>query len=382
MNIYAQKQRWKLILLGAACIIGVSSLYYTNVLVSKLSFEERKKVELWAKATRELVNFEDTTKDASFAFEVMQDNRTIPIILADSLDHIIAFRNLDSVKSLDPKYLAKQLRIMKEQNEPIVIEPGFGIKNYIYFRNSVILQKLIIYPYIQLGVILLFIGVSYLAFSSSRKAEQNKVWVGLTKETAHQLGTPTSSLMGWIEYLKTKGVEQNVVLELDKDVKRLEKITERFSKVGSSPKLTHANVAEHIEKAVEYLSSRSSRKVAFEMQFAEKQVIIPLSPALFEWVIENICKNAIDAIEGSGKIEIRLSLAPKWVTIDINDNGKGMPKSLYKTVFKPGFTTKERGWGLGLSLAKRIVENYHRGRLFVVHSEINKGTTFRIMLRR
>ena len=382
MNIYAQKQRWKIFLLAAACLIGVSSLYYTNVLVAKLSFEERKKVELWAKATRLFVTTNDTTKDTDFLLEVVQSNHTVPVILADSQDNIISYLNLDSIKCLDARYLKNELRIMKEQNSPIVIDPGFGIKNYIYYKNSVILQKLTIYPYIQLAVILLFIAVSYLAFSASRKAEQNKVWVGLTKETAHQLGTPTSSLLAWIELLKSKGIEQNIVQELDKDIKRLEKITERFSKVGSSPKLYPSNIVDHINKAVEYLSSRSSEKVSFQLHYPDETILLALNPSLFEWVIENICKNAMDAIEGSGRIEISLTEQQKWVFIDITDNGKGIPKSRFKTVFKPGFTTKERGWGLGLSLSKRIIENYHHGKLFIAHSEINKGTTFRIQLKK
>jgi K+-sensing histidine kinase KdpD len=381
MSIYERKQQWKFVLLIIAITIGVSSLYYTNILVDKLSFEERKKVELWAQAMREMADSSKPDTDPTLLLEVIQNNRTIPVILADNNDKILNFINLDPVKSKNPLYLEKQLKIMKEQNEPILIEPGYGIKNRIYFRNSTILQQLTWYPYIQLAVILLFISVSYLAFSASRKAEQNKVWVGLTKETAHQLGTPTSSLMGWIEVLKNKGHDQEIIKELSKDVIRLEIITERFSKVGANPKLSKSNVLESIYKTVEYLKSRSSNKVNFILTVPDREIIIPINTSLFEWVIENICKNAIDAIEGSGQIEIKLNQTERWVLIDIIDNGKGIPKSKYKTIFKPGFTTKERGWGLGLSLAKRIIEIYHKGKLFVAHSEINKGTTFRIMLR-
>jgi len=382
MSIYERKQRWKSILLLFAIMIGLSSLYYTNILVDKLSFEERKKVELWAKAMHRLADTSIIENDVTMLLEVIQNNRTIPVILTDNDGKIAGYNNLDSVRSRKPAYLDEQLLIMKEQNDPIIIDLGDGLKNRLYYKNSTILQQLTWYPYIQLGVILIFIAVAYFAFSSSRKAEQNKVWVGLTKETAHQLGTPTSSLLGWIEVLKSRGQDQEIIKELSKDVNRLEIITERFSKVGANPKLTSNNLPESIQKTVEYLKSRSSKKVNFILNLPETELLIPMNLSLFEWVIENICKNAIDAIEGSGQIEIRVSEAKHWVTIDISDNGKGIPKSKFKTIFKPGFTTKERGWGLGLSLAKRIIEIYHKGKLFVEKSELNKGTTFRIMLKR
>jgi C4-dicarboxylate-specific signal transduction histidine kinase len=383
MSIYERKQRWKLLLLIVAIMIGVSSLYYTNILVAKLSFEERKKVELWAKAMRQLVDTDTSNlkNDVTILLEVIQNNRTIPVILTDNEDNIAGSKNLDSIKSKDQSYLQKQLQIMKVQNEAILIDLGDGIKNHLYYKNSTILQQLTWYPYIQLGVILIFIAISYFAFSSSRKAEQNKVWVGLTKETAHQLGTPTSSLLGWIEVLKSRGQDQQIISELSKDVHRLEIITERFSKVGAKPKLTSSNVLQAIRKTVEYLKSRSSLKVNFILNLPQKEILIPINTSLFEWVIENICKNAIDAIEGSGQIEIKVSDTKRWVIIDISDSGKGISKSKFKTIFKPGFTTKERGWGLGLSLAKRIIEIYHKGKLFVERSELKKGTTFRIMLR-
>ncbi len=358
-------------------------MYYTNILVDKLSYEERKKVELWAKAMHQLVDNDSTklSNDVTILLDVIQNNRTIPVILTDIDNNVVGYNNLDSIKCRRPGYLQQEIKTMKEQNGEILIDPGWGIKNHLYYKNSTILQQLIWYPYIQLGVILIFIAVSYLAFSSSRKAEQNKVWVGLTKETAHQLGTPTSSLLGWIEVLKSRGQDQEIIKELSKDVKRLEIITDRFSKVGANPKLTSNSLPEAINKTVEYLKTRSSKKVNFILSLPEKEIMIPMNLSLFEWVIENICKNAIDAIEGSGQIEIRVSESKRWVTIDISDNGKGIPKSKFKTIFKPGFTTKERGWGLGLSLAKRIIEIYHKGKLFVERSELNKGTTFRIMLK-
>lgn len=381
MSIYERKQRWKFVLLLVAIFIGVSSLYYTKILVDKLSFEERKKVELWAKAMHELADSSKNDSDPTILLEIIQNNRTIPVILTDNNDNIVGSVNLDSAKCKNPLYLKQQLSLMKEFNAPILIEPGYGIKNRIYFKNSTILQQLTWYPYIQLGVILLFISVSYLAFSASRKAEQNKVWVGLTKETAHQLGTPTSSLLGWIEVLKSKGQDQEIIKELSKDVSRLEIITERFSKVGANPKLTDSSILEIIHKTVGYLKSRSSNKVNFKLSLPEKDLIAPINSALFEWVIENICKNAIDAIEGSGQIEIEAFENKHWITIDVSDNGKGIPKSKFRTIFMPGFTTKEHGWGLGLSLAKRIIEIYHKGKLYVEHSELNKGTKFRIMIK-
>jgi signal transduction histidine kinase len=382
MNIYTQKQRWKFLLFIAAVIIGISSLYYTNILVKRLALEEQKKIELWAEATRQLADISLQEKDFSFLLQVIQNNQTIPVILADERGNIIGFRNLDSLRISNDQYLQRQLTIMKEEHEPIVIVLGEQDKNYIYYKNSIILQQLTWYPYIQFGVILLFILVSYFAFSVSRKAEQDKVWVGLTKETAHQLGTPTSSLLAWIELLKGRGVDDHLVSELEKDVKRLEKITERFSKVGSKPKLQLSNVNEVVGKAVEYLQSRSSAKVEFIVEFGQEDIHAPLNSPLLEWVIENICKNAMDAIEGSGVIRISIKPNDRWIVIDIKDNGKGIPKSALRHVFKPGFTTKERGWGLGLSLSKRIIEEYHHGRIFVSHSELNKGTTFRIMLRK
>jgi signal transduction histidine kinase len=380
MNIYNKKLWWKISLLFAAVAIGISSLYYTNLLVKKLSLEEKKKVELWAEATRQLGSSDLDNKDFSFLLQVIQNNRTVPVILTDSSDYIISYRNLDSVKAINEKYLKDQLNLMKHEHKRIVIDLDGKNKNYIYYKESNLLHQLIYYPYIQLGVILMFIMVAYLAFSSSRKAEQNQVWVGLTKETAHQLGTPTSSLMAWSELIKEKDVDPALIHELEKDVKRLEIITDRFSKIGSNPTLKLANLAEVILSAVEYLQSRTSDKIKFNFNFPSEKIIVPLSNSLFEWVIENICKNAVDAISGQGEIGISLKSGKKKLFVDISDNGKGIPKSKFNTIFKPGYTTKTRGWGLGLSLAKRIVENYHQGKIFVLNSEIGKGTTFRIIL--
>jgi len=314
--------------------------------------------------------------------QVLQNNKTVPVILTDKEGNIVSYKNLDSIKARDEKYLKRQLDLMKDQNDSILIDLGGGDRNYIYYKKSIILTKLIWYPYIQMIVILLFILVSYFAFSTSRKAEQNKVWVGLSKETAHQLGTPTSSMLAWIELLKSKNAVPDILPEMEKDVKRLEKITERFSKVGSRPKMKPVRMDETLKNTIEYLRPRSSGKVKFELNMPEQLSPVPLNAPLFEWVIENICKNALDAIEGKGSIKITVKENAGNFTIDITDTGKGIAKSKQKTIFKPGYTTKERGWGLGLSLTKRIVEEYHNGKIFVHNSDINKGTTFRIILNK
>ncbi|MDP4275487.1 MAG: HAMP domain-containing sensor histidine kinase [Bacteroidota bacterium] len=382
-NIYSQRQRWKYLLLVFAVFIGISSLLYTNKLVQKLSNEERKKVELWSEATKKLIEIDLSDKDLSFMLKVIEDNKTVPVILTNSHGRIISARNLDSLRIDDTRYLRRQLSIMKEQRPPIVIDLGNDEKNYIYYKDSTILTQLSYYPYIQLSIISLFILVSYFAFSSSRNAEQNKVWVGLSKETAHQLGTPTSSLMAWVELLKVKNIDPSIVNELGKDVNRLKIITERFSKVGSKPILLPGDIIEVLENAIQYIKTRYSQKVQIKFKYEEgQQIFIPLNISLFEWVIENICKNAVDAIEGTGTISISITEFARSLVVDISDTGKGIPKSKFKTVFKPGYTTKQRGWGLGLSLSKRIIEEYHDGKVFVYKSEIDKGTTFRILLKK
>lgn len=383
MNIYTQKIRWKFFLFVMAAVIGLTSLIYTQRMVRELKTEERKKVELWAKATKQLIELDITESDFEFLFEVVENNNTVPVILVDALGDTISTRNLDPVRKNNQEYLHRQLKKMNQVHEPIEIELSNGEKNYIYYKDSFILTKLAWFPFIQLGVIVLFIFVSYYAFSATRKAEQNQVWVGLSKETAHQLGTPTSSLSAWVELLRMKKLDENLVSEFEKDVNRLEKITERFSKVGSKPALVRSNLVKEILHTVQYIKNRSSKKVSFEFNFGEDEKIwIPLNTVLFEWVIENLCKNALDAIGSDGKIGISITNQTKVIYLDISDNGKGIPKSRFKTIFSPGYTTKERGWGLGLSLTKRVVEMYHGGNIFVKYSEINKGTTIRIILRK
>ncbi len=382
MNIYTRKQRWKLALLVAALLIGLTSLWYTNKLVEKLSVQEKKNVELWAAAVKQLSDVDVDAGDVSFALEVLRSNNTIPMILTDAEGNINSFRNLDSAKSLDQGWLTGQVSIMKSEKEPITITFGKEREvNYVYYRDSMLIRQLRYYPYFQLAVISLFLLVSYLAFSSSRKAEQNQVWVGMAKETAHQLGTPLSSLMAWVEYLKTQQHRPDHLEEMEKDIARLNTITERFSKIGSSPSLKKENVNEVVRNSINYISPRSSSKVKFSLNgVTNYDVFAPMNVPLFEWVLENLFKNAVDAMSGEGSIIISITDQQQFVYIDIADTGKGIPKSKYKTVFKPGYTSKSRGWGLGLSLSKRIVEEYHGGRIFVKSSDPGKGTTFRIVL--
>ena len=382
MNIYTQKQRWKLLLLIAALLIGAASLWYTNRLVHRLADEERKKILLWAEATRKLADVSELNSDINFLSTVISNNTTIPVIWADDKFVPISSRNLDSLSSLNKDYLKQQVIEMRAQHEPIEIKIGDNLKQYILYRDSEILVRLRYYPYFQLAVIALFLFVSYLAFSSSRKAEQNQVWVGMAKETAHQLGTPLSSLVAWLEFLRMKGMQSDYTNEIEKDIQRLQTITERFSKIGSAPSLTKVNMYEVLDHSVHYILTRSSDKVEFVLNQPTTEVFAPLNVPLFEWVIENILKNAIDAMSGVGKITVNITNQHQFVYIDISDTGKGVSKASYKTIFKPGYTTKNRGWGLGLSLSKRIIEEYHDGQIFVKSSEIGKGTTFRIVLKK
>lgn len=383
MNIYAQKQRWKLLLLTAALLIGAASLWYTNKLVKSLADEERKKINLWAEATKKLADVSELNTDLGFPYAVISDNTTIPVVLTDSSFGMITYRNLDSVKMLDKAYAAREIAEMRDSHDPIQITLPDENRNYILYKDSTLLVKLRYYPYFQLSVIALFLFVSYLAFSNSRKSEQNQVWVGMAKETAHQLGTPLSSLIAWMEILKMKGLSSEYTGEIQKDIQRLQTITDRFSKIGSAPSLQKENVQEVLDHSINYIKTRTSDKIVFSLQNnSNAQVFAPMNVPLFEWVIENILKNAIDAMTGEGKITATITDQQQFVYIDISDSGKGISKGNFKTVFKPGYTTKSRGWGLGLSLSKRIIEEYHDGQIFVKHSEPNKGTTFRIVLKK
>ncbi len=382
MNIYEKKQRWKFLLLFSAVVIGAGSLYYTNRLVRSIAEDERKKIELWAEATRILANPNLAVNDILFPLEVIEGNTQIPVILVDDEGRIMAQRNLDSTRVNQPRYLMKSLEKMKSENDSIVIDLGNNNYQYLYYRNSNLLRKLAAFPYFQLGVIILFIGVSYIAFSISRKAEQNKVWTGLSKETAHQLGTPISSLSGWVEILKQTGADPATTSELEKDSQRLVKIADRFSKIGSKPALHEKDIVQIISNSLSYIKARISKSIEFETILPAGPLAVPINETLFDWVLENLSKNAIDAMEGSGKLTIRCTEGEQTVTIDVEDTGKGLPKSKFKTVFKPGYTTKKRGWGLGLSLSKRIIETYHDGKIFVLSSDPEQKTVFRIVLNR
>jgi len=500
MSIYSRKQRWKLfLLLGAVCIV-IASLWYTNVLVQKIADDEKKKVRLWAEAiqrkaslvkyTNELfhkIEGEERQKiklwaeanrqlskdlvDYTFVLEVIKNNSTIPVIIADEKGSYLLSKNIDSARAGDSAYLEKQMDTMRAQHTPIEIEIlpgkknylyyrdsrlftelktvfdglirsfisevavnsasvpviytdstrrnvlefgnmdtlkmkdslfvqssidefalqnipievdlGDGQKNYIFYKESFLLTQLRYYPYFQFGVIGIFLVISYMLFSTARKAEQDQVWLGMAKETAHQLGTPLSSIIAWLEYLKLKGVDEQMLSEARQDIKRLETITERFSKIGSLPVLDKADVIEVLNKSVDYMRTRTSRSVTFSViNQGSHPISVKLNIPLFEWVVENLCRNSIDAMNGVGSIKVEVSDQLQFVYIDVSDTGKGISRSSYKTIFQPGYTTKQRGWGLGLSLVKRIVENYHGGRIFVRSSEIGKGTTIRIVLNK
>ncbi|MDZ7738189.1 MAG: HAMP domain-containing sensor histidine kinase [Bacteroidales bacterium] len=382
MDIYRRKTIWKFLLLIFAVIIGLGSLLYTNKLVKDLKNEERKKAELLARTWRRLINSNEDEEYVGFLFSIIENNSTIPVILTDENHTIIGYHNFDSLKTADPEYMQRQLARLREKSEPIIIDLGKGSKNYIYYKDSIILTSLIYYPSVQLAVIIMFIMIAYIAFSMSRRAEQNSVWVGMSKETAHQLGTPTSSLSALSELIKDKYPGTSISEELNRDVERLEKITERFSRIGSVPALTNENIVSIISRSLEYLKLRSSSKIKFRIENElPEETMIPLNTPLFEWVMENVCKNAIDAMNGEGIIRIKLSAVNEQVIIDIIDTGKGIPRAAQKQIFKPGYTTKKRGWGLGLSLAQRIIELYHKGKIYVKYSDPAKGSVIRIILR-
>ena len=380
-DIYTRKKTWKFWLLIFAIIIGIFSLFVTNSLVKSLAYEEKKKIEIWAYATNQMVNIADDG-NFSLAIKVMESNENIPIILADENDSILNYRNLNPINEITDEYLQKQLVIMKEQNEPIEIQVFEDYKQLLYYKDSILLTRLKYYPMFQLGLITLFMFIAYLAFSSARKAEQNQVWAGMAKETAHQLGTPLSSLMAWVELLKSKEETKDMVLEMEKDVARLETITDRFSKIGSKPTLEDENIVQVVEEATNYLKSRLPEKVLIELHSEKPSIIVPVSVVLLNWVIENICKNAVDAMKGEGLIKIEMEEDESHVKIQINDTGKGIEPELISSIFKPGVTSKKRGWGLGLSLSKRIIEEYHKGKIFVNSSVEGKGTTFSVLLQK
>jgi signal transduction histidine kinase len=375
---------WKFVLLSTAVIIVVGTIWYVSSLASKIELEETKKVATWVAANRELLQASDET-NINLAAEIITNNTSIPVIITNKEGHIIDSRNLDSVSlAHDTDYIQEQLDIFRKQHPPFVMEIDGRTRqyNFIYYGDSLILKQVRYYPYIQLVVVAFFIFLVLIALSSTNRATQNLVWVGMAKETAHQLGTPLSSIEAWIELLKESEGNELVATELRKDVDRLKLITERFSKIGSVPQLEEKDVIQQVEAMMIYIKKRAPQKVLFTMHNQENEIPAMISPSLFDWVIENLLKNALDSMEGKGAIDIYIESYPAHIIIDITDTGKGIPKSNFEKVFKPGFSTKKRGWGLGLSLAKRIIEDYHKGRLTVKSSELNKGTTFRVLLRK
>lgn len=346
---------------------------------SKKSYLYYKESKLFT-GLREVLN--DLIK--SFISEVVVNSASVPVIITDSSkSKIIAFGNIDSVKINNTDFVNDMIHAMQAQNKPIEVElSGFG-KSFVFYKDSFLLTQLKYYPYVQFFIIGLFLLAAYFLFSTSRKAEQDQVWVGMAKETAHQLGTPLSSLMAWVEILKLKDIDEATISEMEKDVHRFEIITQRFSNIGSLPKLETENIIKIVYDAVDYMMARTSKKVHFSINMPkENEYFLPLNAPLFEWVIENLCKNAVDAMDGEGKIDIFITNENKFINIDITDTGKGIPKSKFKTVFKPGYTSKKRGWGLGLTLCKRIIEIYHKGKIYVRSSVIGKGTAFRITLNK
>jgi two-component system, sporulation sensor kinase D len=381
LDIYSKKQRWKHILLLSAVLIGVGSLTYTNRLVKQIETTERQKMEIWAEAVR-IVSSADLESELAFPFSVIENNTHIPVILTDAAGEIIRYNNLDTLKAENPKYLYKQLQHAREENDSLVIELGPDNYQLLFYRDSILLRRLIFFPYVQLAVIILFILVSYIAFSVSRKAEQNEVWTGLSKETAHQLGTPISSLIAWMELLEQTNLDRSMILEMKKDTSRLEKITDRFSKIGSQPALKKTNLTEILKESLDYIKNRGPKNIDYLLDLPSKPIFVTLNDTLFEWVIENLLKNATDAVEGKGRVILHAADVQNSVIVDVEDSGKGIAKSRFRTIFKPGYTTKKRGWGLGLSLSKRIIETYHNGRIFVFSSDPNDSTIIRIMLKK
>ncbi len=383
MNIYDRKSRWKLILVLAALVIVVATLWYTDNLATKLAAEEKQRVEQIADVYHYIATATDI-QDYGFFVDLIQANKTVPIISTDNAGNIVAYLNIDSADvAHDSLFLQKKLQEMKDFAEPIKLEISTDIYQYVYYKHSVLYTQLLYYPYVQLLIIIAFLIVAYTLFNTARRSEQNRVWVGMAKETAHQLGTPISSLIAWIEYLEdSPGMEgkKNIVDEMEKDVKRLELIADRFSKVGSQPDLGERNLITELDNTIDYIKRRSSKKVTFDFQYSTPDLQVRMNPVLFNWVIENILKNALDAIEGAGDISVKVEDDKNNAIIDITDSGKGIPRSKQKTIFEPGYSTKKRGWGLGLTLAKRITESYHKGKIFVKQSSPGKGTTIRILL--
>ena len=406
-NIYDTRRIWKWAFLLVSLILVLFFLYVSNRLVDDLSKQERARMEIWAQATKQLASaplfFGETdsldiqtpqmpSSDIDFLLGIIEDNRKIPVLLGDANDNILDYRNFrlpepveglamfDQLSQTNKDFLTKKLSVLKGSKNHIVINIDERTTQHLYYEDSTLLKRISYYPNIQLAVMVIFVLIVYFAVVTTKKAEQNKVWVGLSKETAHQLGTPISSLMAWVQMLEATGIDGEIVSDMDKDVKRLGKIADRFSKIGSKPEPELAFICESVVKSLDYMRVRISKNVELTINTPDEDKGVNLCLSLFEWVMENLAKNAVDAMQGKGKLTVNVTYDHQCACIDVTDTGKGISRKNFKTVFNPGFTTKKRGWGLGLTLAKRIVEEYHGGKIYVKSSEVGVGTTFRIEL--
>ncbi|MDR0836271.1 MAG: HAMP domain-containing histidine kinase [Tannerella sp.] len=386
-SIYDSKQRWTILFILIAIGITIATVVVSTSLSKQIAEEERYKIEMWEQAMRVLSttpsadSLAEADPNLDLALQIINGNKSIPVLVLNEDGSIDQYRNIVIPPKDTINFLKKKIEAFKSKNPPIVADLGYA-QQYLYYDESLVLKQLTIYPYIQLAAVFVFILLSFFALLSAKKAEQNKVWVGLSKETAHQLGTPISSLIAWMEYLKTKEIDDSYLREMEKDVKRLEKIADRFSKIGSNPEHQSIDINEAIKSSCDYMITRISSKVQLIRNLPEKSILVVMNDSLFSWVIENLTKNAVDAMEGVGSITYKIEENAKKVFIDVTDTGKGIAKSKFKTIFNPGYTTKKRGWGLGLSLVKRIIESYPGGKIYVKNSEAGKNTTFRIELRK
>ncbi|MBQ6167112.1 MAG: HAMP domain-containing histidine kinase [Muribaculaceae bacterium] len=392
-NIYDSRRIWKVVFIAISLVLVALFLYISNNLVKDLAEQERERMEIWADATRELTmgsGGEEGGTDVDFLLRIIEANHNIPVLLVDSKDNILDHRNFRlpeavenpfDISPTNMEYLNKKLRRLKNSENKIEINIDKTTKQYLYYEDSTLLRRLAYFPYIQLAVLILFFAIAYFALMSIKRAEQNKVWVGLSKETAHQLGTPISSLMAWTQLLDSMGVDKSIVTDMDKDVKRLSTIADRFSKIGSMPDKELVSINEAVTSSLEYMRARIPKRVSLNIHTNEQTNNgVMLSQTLFAWVMENLTKNAVDAMDGEGRLDITVEDSPNNVVILVKDTGKGIARKNFKNVFTPGFTTKKRGWGLGLTLVKRIIEEYHNGQIYIKESEVGKGTTFGIEL--
>ena len=372
-NLYA-------LILSVLLVIVIFSVTFTTRLANKFAQEEQRKIELWAEATRQFIMAEED-EDLELILSVMEGNTTIPVYVVDNEHRLLSSRNVKEPKHDIDKFYQNKINNLRQSQEPIEVKIDDQIIQYIYYEDSTLLRRLYWFPYVQIAVIIAFIAIAVIAMILAQRSEQNSLWVGLSKETAHQLGTPISSLNAWNELLKNRYPDDTLLPQMDEDIRRLQMIAERFSKIGSQPKLEKQSVLPVLQSAMDYMRTRTSSKVNYTLntnQDTDLQALLCIP--LFEWVIENLCKNAIDSMEGKGDITISLQVIDQKICVDVKDTGKGIDRRNFKTIFKPGYTSKKRGWGLGLSLAKRIIEDYHRGKLFVKQSQIGQGSTFRIYL--